>query len=168
MRLVVIACAAVCLTACATPTAYGPAGPSPYASGFSDSRIEANRYRVTYRGGSDAPPALVRDLALLRAADLTRESGYDWFQIVGRYGEAAPPRSSSSLSIGGGAASYGRRASSGVGVGLSFPLGGGGPQFSETIEIVLGKGVKPAAPDTYDAADVQRSVRPRAPPPPTR
>lgn len=166
MRIALIACASAALTACATPTVFAPAGSSAYASGFNDSRIEANRYRVTYRGGSGAPPALVRDFALLRAADLTREAGYEWFRVVDRFGEASAPRSSSSVSIGGGSASYERRSATGVGVGLSFPLGGSGPQLSETLEIVLGRGARPPGADVYDAADVQRSVRARSPLPP--
>lgn len=164
-RLLIPMCAAV-LAGCATPTVFAPAGPSVSASGFWDSRIEQDRYRVSYRGGSGAPADLVRDYALLHAADITRASGYDWFRVVGRYGEAQAPRSSSGLSVGGGASSYGRRSASGLGVGFAVPLGNSGPQLTETVEIVLGKGAKPADPDTYDAADVQRSIRSRMPQPP--
>lgn len=147
------------LAACATPTAFAPAGPSARASGFWDSRIEENRYRISYRGGSGAPPALVRDYALLHAADLTVAGGYDWFQVIGGYGEAGPG-SGSSLSIGGGSSSFGRRSYSGVGVGFTVPLGGG-PQLTETLEVVMGTGPKPQGASVYDARGVQASIRPR-------
>jgi hypothetical protein len=87
---------------------------------------------------------------------------------VGRYGEAQAPRSQSSVSIGGGSASYGRRSFSGVGVGFAFPLGDTGPQITETLEVVMGRGARPTSLDVYSAAEVQASIRPRLPPPPVR
>jgi hypothetical protein len=162
--LVLVACAA--MAACAsTPTVYGPAAPSPYASGFWERRIEADRFQVSYRGGSAATAAQVHDYALLRAADLTREQGYDWFRVVGRFGEAQGPRSSSSMSIVGGSANWGRHSASGVGVGLAFPIGDSGPQLTETLEVVMGRGARPFEPDAYEARSVQESIRPRLPPP---
>jgi hypothetical protein len=163
--LVLAACAA--LAACASaPTIYGPAAPSPYASGYWERRIEADRYQVSYRGGSGATAAQVHDYTLLRAADVTRQAGYDWFRVVGRFGEAQGPRSSSSVSIGGGSTNFGRRSASGVGVGLAFPIGQSGAQLTETLEIVIGRGARPSDPDAYDARGVQESIRPRLPPPP--
>lgn len=161
-RLAILFGSALVLAAssgCATPTTFGPVGSSATASGFWDSRIEPDRYRVSYRGGSGASPQLVRDYALLHAADITLAAGYDWFRVVGRYGEATGGNGGSSLSIGGGSSSYGRRSASGVGVGFSVPLGGG-PQLTETLEVVLGKGAKPADPDAYGALAVQQSLRP--------
>jgi hypothetical protein len=162
------ACAVLALAACATPTVYAPANPNAATSvGFSEYRIENNRYRVTFQGGSGAPEALVTDYAFLRAAEITLRDGYDWFQVVDRFGESSGssyggPR----ISIGGGTSSYGGRgwSGSGVGVGTSFPLGGGsGGIYSRTIEIVLGRGAKPNSPDVYDARAVAASLAPNAP-----
>jgi hypothetical protein len=154
------------LAACSTPTQFGPAAPQARASGFWDARIEPDRFRVSYRGGSGAPPALVHDYALLHAADLTAAQGYDWFEVVGRYGEAQAPASSSSLSVGGGSTSFGRHSASSVGLGLAFPIGDSGPQLTETLEIVLGKGARPPGPNVYGARDVQATIRARMPAPP--
>lgn len=159
-RLMIVSLAAAGLAACATPTVFAPAGPSASASGFWDSRIEENRYRVSYRGGSGAPPALVRDYALLHAADLAVANGFDWFQVIGRFGEATAPNSGSSLSIGGGSSSFGRRSYSSVGVGFTVPLGGG-PQLTESLEVLMGKGARPAGAAFYDARDVQKTLRTR-------
>ena len=42
------------IAACSTPTRYEPAVKRG-ESGFTESRIEQNRYRITFRGGSGAP-----------------------------------------------------------------------------------------------------------------
>jgi hypothetical protein len=159
------------LAACTTPTVYAPAA-SPTASGFSEMRIEADRYRVTYRGGSGAPAAQVADYALLRAAELTVASSYDWFRVVGRYQEGYGGGRGPQLSVGGGSTSFGRRSAVGLGVGTSFDLSGG-PQLATTLEIKMGKGARPDDRDVYDASDVIRTIGPRAPqqpppPPPPR
>ena len=44
---------ALSLGACATPTVFAPAA-RPGASGFAETRIETDRWRITFRGGSDA------------------------------------------------------------------------------------------------------------------
>jgi hypothetical protein len=153
--------ALLALAACATgPTAYAPAqragGP-----GYAETRIEADRYRVTFRDESDG--ARAHDLALLRAADLTVQNGYDWFVVTQR---GAQPGAASGggprFSVGVGGANYGGNTSIGTGVGVSF--GGGGSSSSgsaATIEIRMGKGAKPADTAAYDARDVQRSIGPR-------
>jgi len=158
-RLLLCVTCAAALAGCATPTAFAPASGSARASGFWDTRIEADRFRISYRGGSGAPAALVQDYALLHAADLTLAEGYDWFQVVGRFGEVAQS-GGSSLSVGGGSSHYGRRSSSGFGLGFEIPLGGG-PQLTETLEIVMGKGARPEGRNAYGARDVQTSLRGR-------
>ena len=146
------------LAACTTPTVYAPMT-KPGTSGYSETRIQSDRYRITFRGGSDAGRNRVSDLALLRAAQIATGQGYDWFRVTERYGEMIPPKGPI-LSIGGGTSSYSR--GGGVDIGGSvggIPLGGG-PTISETIEVLLGKGPAPHEPDVYDAHDVARSIRP--------
>lgn len=155
-RLVLIGAAALALAACATPAAYAPAR-SAGAPGFVEQRIESDRWRVSFRGSAADPQARVADLALLRAAELTLQSGFDWFRVENRYTEARGGGSSSGLSIGGGTGSYGR-SSVGVGLGVGIPLGGQGPALTETLEIRLGRGERPADRDVYEAREVQASV----------
>jgi hypothetical protein len=155
-RLIAPVLMVLALAACETPTVFAPA-PKPGASGYAETRIERDRWRVTFRGGTDADQRRVADLTLLRAAQLTLEQGYDWFRITDRYGEAHE-RSGATLSVGGGSASYGHGGGSAFGVGVGgIPLGGG-PVLSETMEIVMGKGQPPRDPDCYDAHDVARSI----------
>ena len=66
------------LAACATPSVYAPAT-RPGGAGFSETRIENDRYRVTYRDAANEASAA--DFALLRAAELTLAQGYDWFVV---------------------------------------------------------------------------------------
>ncbi|MFT4045196.1 MAG: hypothetical protein QM661_00710 [Solimonas sp.] len=68
--------AAGALAACATATPYQPAD---RGYGYSEQRIEQNRYRVTFSGNSDTPKQTVENYLLYRAAELTLQSGYDYF-----------------------------------------------------------------------------------------
>jgi hypothetical protein len=99
----------------------------------------------------------VSDYALLRAADLALAEGYDWFRVSERYVRPAEDGSSSSVSIGVGGASFGRRSGVGLGLGTSFPLSGG-PVLMATLEVVMGHGDKPADPGAFDARGVRRAV----------
>lgn len=148
------------LAACATaPTFYAPAA-TPQGVGFSDYRLEADRFRITFRGGPGAPAAQVADYALLRASDLALTNGYDWFRITERYMTRSAPTSGTRLSIGTGSGSFGRHGGVGLGLGTSFDLGGG-PSLSQTLEVVLGKGPRPQGADVYDARDVRQTIAPR-------
>ena len=156
-KLIPAVLAALALTACATPqpTAYQAAA-GPQAMGYSEFRIEPGRYRITFRGGPGAPPEQVSDYALLRAADLTIADGYDWFRVADRFMAGQPDRSPQvSLGLGGG--NYGWRSGASVGLGTSFSLGGG-PSVASTLEVVMGKGPKPAGADVYDARGVRGSI----------
>lgn len=159
-RLAILSLAAstLALAACASLAPYGPQR-GPGGQGFSEQRIESDRYRVTYNGvGAPGP---VADYALLRAADLTTQEGYDWFEVTqswtdGRPGGAGGVRPS--VSIGGGTSRYGGYSASGVGVGLGLNFSGPQPT-STTLEVVLGRGRTPDRPNAYDARQVQGSLR---------
>jgi hypothetical protein len=156
-RLILFAFSAVLLSACATqPTLYGPQT-APRAAGYSEYRLEAGRYRVTFKGNPGASINQVSDYALLRAAELALRDGYDWFRVADRVTQQTGPGGGSSLSIGGGSGSYGRRSSVGLGVGTSFNLGPG-PALSSSMEVVFGKGQRPRDGDVYDARDIVRTV----------
>jgi hypothetical protein len=84
MKYGILALVALATAGCAT--GYGPSyGPARSASdsGYSDVRIDDNRYRVQYRIES-GDVELAQDWALRRAAELTLDSRYDWFQIISR------------------------------------------------------------------------------------
>lgn len=152
--------ATLALGACASmDAAYGPAY-GPRGAGYSEFRIEPNRFRVNYQGGPGAPAEEVANYALLRAAELTLAQGHDWFQVTDRTSSGRMGGGGPRLSIGGGSSSYGRT-SVGVGVGTSFSLGGG-PAVAHSIEVVMGDGQRPADPNAYDARAVRASLQPQA------
>ncbi len=157
LAILSLAASALALSACASLAPYGPQQGAG-GQGFSEQRIESNRYRVTYNGVGE--PGRVADYALLRAADLTTQEGYDWFEVTqswtdGRPGGAGGVRPS--LSIGGGTSRYGGYSASGVGVGLGLNFSGPQPT-STTLEVVLGRGQKPDRPSAYDARSVQGAI----------
>lgn len=65
-------------------------GPTPYQRGdgwergYADTRIETNRYRISFKGNSLTSKETVENYLLFRAAELTVQNGYDTFTIVSR------------------------------------------------------------------------------------
>jgi hypothetical protein len=173
---------AAALAGCATPTPYQAIIPGKASSGgFSEVRIEPNRWRVTFAGNSLTSRETVEGYLLYRAAELTTQQGYDWFSIVDRntektgytYLEPDPlyhpwygPR-------------YGYWRPSwryyGAGPGWrSWDPFWGDPfwadrvdvrtveKFEATAEVFMGKGAKPADdPRAFDARQVVANLQPR-------
>ena len=71
---------ALLLTACASAPDYAPAS-SARSAGYSETQIEQDRYLVSYRS-KDRDTSEARRNALLRAAELTLQNGYDTFELV--------------------------------------------------------------------------------------
>ncbi|MGV8928334.1 MAG: CC0125/CC1285 family lipoprotein [Brevundimonas sp.] len=162
LTLPLIAAAGLALSACASLAPYGPQM-GPGGQGFSEQRIESNRFRVTYNGvGAPGP---VMDMALLRAAEVTTAQGYDWFEVTQRWTDGRPDsaggmRPSVGIGYGAGRSSgrYGNYSSSGVGVGVGLNFSGPSPT-STTLEVVMGNGTRPDRPNAYDARSVLGSLR---------
>lgn len=159
MRNLVIVGAALCLAACATAvgTAYGPADSKGY--GFAETRVEDERYRVSFAGDGATPIAVVEDYALLRAAEIAVENGYDWFRVVGR---TLDEQEKGGVGIGAGLGGGGRN----VGVGVSGNVGKVGARrfYTARLEVLFGKGEKPESQpggEVYDARSVIDSIRGR-------
>ncbi len=60
-------------------TAYNPDG---FGGGYSDTPLAANRYRVDVRGNGVTSAGRVRTIALVRAADVTLQNGFQRFVIL--------------------------------------------------------------------------------------
>jgi hypothetical protein len=156
-----IAASALALAACASLAPYGPQA-SPGAQGYSEQRIESDRFRVTYNGvGAPGP---VADLALRRAAELTLSQGYDWFEVTQRWTDGRPDsagglRPSIGVGYGSGRYStpYGRYSASGTSVGVGLNFSGPSPT-STTLEVLMGRGSRPDRPNAYDARGVTEAL----------
>ena len=73
------------LSACATATPYQPNVPGASVSGgYSDYRLDANKFRVSFAGNTLTSRDTVERYLLYRAAELTLAQGYDWFLIAAR------------------------------------------------------------------------------------
>lgn len=73
------------LSACATSTPYQPlVKGQATAGGFSEVRLEPDRFRVTFAGNSLTSRETVEGYLLYRAAELTVQNGFDWFEILDR------------------------------------------------------------------------------------
>ena len=70
------------LGACATATPYQAAIDGN--SGYSEVKIEDNRFQVEFSGNSLTDRKTVETYLLYRAAELTRLNGYDHFRVVRR------------------------------------------------------------------------------------
>ena len=165
------ATAALALSACATATPYGPASPdSRY--GYSQQRIEGDRFRVNFAGNSVTSRDQVEMSLLLRAAEVTVENGGDWFTTVNRAtdrdtrltGGTDPFYYDRYSPFWVPSWRYSRR-------GLWSPWRDPfGPDFDvrqidryeATSEIVIGRGPKPANdPNAFNAREVIENVGPR-------
>lgn len=157
MRVAAILTTAALLAACAAagPAAYGPSEDGRF--GYDETRIEADRYRIVYRGSGGMPPEMVEDYALRRAAELALANGYDWFRVVGR-DLAHEERGGASIGVGFGTGSYGRRGGASVGVGGNVGRVGANDYFTARIEVLMGSGEKPGDEAVYDAASVLDSI----------
>lgn len=69
-------CIALALQACASTTPYQSAQRS---GGYSEQKLEDNRFRVQFSGNSRTDKATVENYLLYRCAELTLDHGYDYF-----------------------------------------------------------------------------------------
>lgn len=162
------------LGACATATPYQEAANSGQR-GYENIQIEQDRWTVSFAGNSLTDRQTVETYLLFRAAELTRQEGYDHFRVVQRSTDenrrvlpsGLGPRYSSFYCnynfygrhgrlIGYPRGFYGR-----AGFGRSFHS----PfyddfgyrevvRYEANSEIVMGRGAKPSDPAYFSADDV--------------
>lgn len=137
--------------------------PTPYQAaaddgGYSEQQIEDDRYNVKFTGNSATPREAVEEFALYRAAEITLQSGHDYFEVVSK--EVEPVISSVSgvvprIGIGLG----GRN----VGFGVSTGIGGDGSanySYASYLDIVVYDGEKPEDNrNAYGAWDVIENLK---------
>ncbi|MES2035026.1 MAG: hypothetical protein V4466_12695 [Pseudomonadota bacterium] len=172
--------ATTALTACATATPYQPNVRGQQVSGgFSDERIEQNRFRVTFSGNTLTGRDTVERYLLYRAAELTTNEGYDWFQLVERSTDRKARTYVDPVGPTFGPYGYGywrpywRYYGAGYGGWRAWDPWYGDPfwadrmdvrtveKFEATAEIVMGKGPKPASdPRAFDAREVMANLGP--------
>jgi len=151
-RILISGLIAVLAAACTTaPTVYQPAA-MVQDMGWRATKIENDRYRVSFRANPDLRAPQVEDMALRRAAEIALNDGYQWFRVVSRNTEqvGGNRRGGTSVGVGGSSGSYG----SSVGVGIGFNLSPDSRRYETTLEVLLGKGAKPDEANAYEARAV--------------
>ncbi len=168
-NITVAAMAALSLAACATSTPYGPAtGNNPY--GFSDQRIEENRYRIVFRGNSSTTREAVETFLLYRAAELTVEGGFDYFVVMEQDTEANKRYSASPNPAFYGRYYYGYGPYCCAFPYYAYGWGWGSPfddystreytRYTAIAFITMHKGTKPADdPQAFDARSVMDNLK---------
>jgi len=73
------------LAACETATPYQPlSSKNAQSGGYTETRIDTNRWRVTFQGNSLTSRGTVENYLLYHAAELTLSQGFDWFETTDR------------------------------------------------------------------------------------
>jgi hypothetical protein len=155
------------LAGCETATPYQPLvtkGDSP--GGFTDQRLDSDHYRVSFQGNNSTSRERVETYMLYRAAELTVNSGYDWFETSNRYTDKDKTVYWDSWGPGYGYWSPYWRAWGPYGWGGWGAWGWGSgvtttvQKFQATVEIVMGHGAKPGA-RALDAREVMTNIGPK-------
>ncbi len=77
------------LAACETATPYQPLQKNARVSGgFSDQKLDADHFRVSFKGNTLTSRQTVESYLLYRAAELAVAQGYDWFETTDRHTDA--------------------------------------------------------------------------------
>jgi hypothetical protein len=84
MRKMLVLVAVLMLGACAT--GYQAKG---MTGGYSDAQIDENTYRVSFQGNGYSSKEDVENMMLYRAAEITDQKGYDWFEVTERDADEA-------------------------------------------------------------------------------
>ena len=183
-RLLLAAAAAAAiggaLSGCATPTPYQPAvSPGRYAYGFRDQQLDAAHWRVSFAGNSLTSRERVEGYLLYRAAELTTQQGYDWFDTTDRrterhtryYANPDPFYGSGfGLNYGWGWRPHWRYYG-GFGMRHWDPWMGGPfwasrydvdeiNRYEASAEIVMGRGPPPAGRRVFNAREVMTNLGP--------
>ncbi|NNC36174.1 MAG: hypothetical protein HKO02_01855 [Hyphomonadaceae bacterium] len=162
---------ALAFSGCATLPLYIKAAENG-GYGYAEQKIENNRYRVTFNGNSSTSRQEVENFLLYRAAELTVESGNDYFTMLENDTDEHK-----SYSVQSRFPRYGRRA---YFLGpreyyYNYPYYSygfdWGPEYERTVHeftrysaeayIIVGSGQKPVNdPNAFDARDVLRNLDP--------
>ncbi|SNB62566.1 hypothetical protein SAMN07250955_103147 [Arboricoccus pini] len=144
------------LAACTHPTPYQAA---TQGEGYAERELETGRYRISFAGNAQTPKERVENYLLYRAAELTLQSGNDWFEMGER--ETTPSTIYQTLNDGFPGGYYGAYPYRGPFVGPEFTTSTTRPITSYTAyaTILVRKGAKPADDiNAYDARDVERRL----------
>ncbi len=151
----VVALLALSVGACATLTPYQPVS---RGYGYSEQRLEADRYRIVFAGSEATPKQTVENYLLFRAAELTIANGGEHFVVTDSSMQALGGNGPS-VGIGLGGFRFG--GSGGLGVGIGTSTGGDRVAWRGQTDIIVRKGPKPdGAADAFNARELINNLEP--------
>lgn len=171
MKAILMSVFFIVLTGCASHANYQAAKGSGY--GYKDVRVSETEYRVEYKtANTNTNTKKAQDFALLRAAELTIEQGYDWFVVTKRETVNDREKTAPTPSLGShqvvsrscGLLACRTRVDNIPDMDTS--AGDVDSESKASLEIHLGKGVRPVKEDakagsleTYDARETVDGLR---------
>lgn len=156
------------LGGCASQPDYREASKGGF--GYSESKLSDTQYRIHFKArGSDKAKAM--DYAMLRAAEVTLENGYDWFVVNDRETLVDKESVQSSPQVG-----FSQRYTQVRECGLAtcrtsrhpstqfqtgiFVGGSDKSEIESILSIETGKGTRPDSGSSFDARDVKENLMP--------
>lgn len=166
-KILFVLVAALILNGCATQPSspYRPAKGAGY--GYTEKALGENRYRIEFKIANNNVKK-AQDYARLRASELTTHQGYDWFEVKKSYNhdkenntenkfDASTPSARERISRDCGL--LGCRTQVHTLPDLENDEATLFPETIAVLEIQLGKGVRPAKDDVFDAVETSEHLR---------
>lgn len=138
------------LQACATYSPYKPAQHDGF--GYRHTQLSETQYRIDFKA-RDIEQGIAVDYAMLRAAELSIEKGYDWFEVIDRENNISRKRTTPSVGFSSFSQFHG-----GLILGTSVSDTDEGI-VTVLLEINMGKGVRPDAKKVYSAQELADNLR---------
>lgn len=145
--------ATLLLAACASVTPYQPLH---NGVGYSDQKLESNRFRVSFDGNSSTPRETVENYVLYRVAEVTLANGYDYFTVATQSTDAELKSTGSRFGFSFGGFGFGRNGGVGVGVGTGSDIY---TEYQGSADVTMYRGKKPENDaHAYDAREIQTNL----------
>lgn len=166
MKWLCLALLTMGLGACASAGPVYTSADKTGAYGYSDTKLSENRYRISFQGKSSTPSDAVKNMVLLRAAELAMSKDYDWFRLVREDTEKetrSTPQAVGTYSSGSrvyrdcgllGCTTTVTPDYTGVGVVTTHQT----DRYQTVIEIILGKGEVEQNTDVYNARELYNNL----------
>lgn len=143
---------ATVLAACATATPYQS---MQRGEGYSDQKLESNRYRIRFAGNRLTDKDTVQNYLLFRAAEITLDNSHDYFVTVSLETDSETTQQQS-FSFGTGFGHWYWHPFGGVGVTTTTAS----TEYVAEAHIMTFKGEKPAENlNAFDAREVIRNLQ---------
>ncbi len=165
MKILSLIMIIILLSSCASHSGYRAAVGKGY--GYQETKLSDTQYRISFKlRGNNAAKA--KDYALLRAADLTLQQGYSWFQVVDQ--ELTQQKNGDdSLALGAstetttttscGLLTCQSRTTPTTGYHAAVNVAGDSDKVERLLEIRMGKGVQPQDGRSYNAKQLKSNLK---------